>query len=147
MCAELLLFLHHFFSISLFSNIVQITWKYISFQNVTDKGNLVSGYHLQILREEGGGEGVWCLMANLVVYNWIVNIIFEAVTLKPLLRWVLNMGRLCLATKENCCPWELWKVVISFNFVKNGFFSEKFQKSTLGSYLHVLVHHHEVHPK
>ena len=50
------------------------------------------------------------LTASLPIYNRTVDILLEAVTLKPLLRWVLNLSRFYH-------PWEARKAVMSLNFV------------------------------
>ena len=67
----------------------------------THEGNRVSGQRLLKLW--------WCLTINLPINTRIVNIFLETVTLKSLLRWVLNLSGLCLTTNGTIPTFEKCK--------------------------------------
>ena len=77
-------------------------------------------------------------MADLTIYGTKVNILSDDVTLKPFFRWVPKLARLCLTTREK---FSLLRSVKSCDVIqscqKACLPNEKFQKSTLGTTLHV----------
>ena len=66
-----------------------------------------------------------CFTATLPIYNCIVSIPLEAVTLEPLFRWIPNLPRLCLATRGNSLVIGKCEIVMSFSFVTKTTFSEQ----------------------
>ena len=125
MFSKLVLYLHIFQFSSFLIMFPLITWKYLSFHE-TNKENCVSGHYILKL----GG----CFTATIPIYNWIVSIPLEAVTLEQLFRWYQTWLGCIWQQEETFSSLGSLKSCDVIQFChKNCFFRAKSQKYTLGN--------------
>ena len=123
MFSELVVYFHQYFSVSLFSkNVPSDPMKTFIIRKCNSQRKLCNRPLFTEIREG-------CLTANLPIYNRTVNILLEAITLKPFLQMDTKLGSIGSGNKRKLSrPWEVQKVVMSLSFVTKAVFQWKISK-------------------